>query len=403
MFSGFTHALGLPVGPDRIFLAAAVLVLLCARRRPRVAVASAHICLALVVGIATISMTAHGLWADTSSLFAWMDRLVVPLILLSIAPALFATTSDRLLLLQTLTLIGLYLSLTAVCEIFGPHGLVFPRYINDPALGIHFGRARGPFLSAEADGLVLITASFAAAALARQPIGKRWRTTTLIVAPLCQLGAVLSLTRSVWLGLAVTLLWLVLVDRAFRAQMLPGLLIFLLLGGTAFAASTEFRDLLLERGSDSRSVYDRQNTDVAALRAMKEHPVLGIGWTQFIHETPRYVRQSPDYPLANTNIEIHNVVLSRAAELGIPGALLWLAAVLMGPTRSVVQAGSVMIGWRLLAAGTVIPWLIAIMFSPVPYPLVNNLVWLIAGISMQAQVRTVQQRDIDTGQEPARS
>jgi hypothetical protein len=38
------------------------------------------------------------------------------------------------------------------------------------------------------------------------------------------------------------------------------------------------------------------------------------------------MRQQPGYPITGTGREVHNVFLSHAAELGIPGLLLWLAA-----------------------------------------------------------------------------
>jgi hypothetical protein len=41
---------------------------------------------------------------------------------------------------------GLYLSVTAVFEITKQWSLVFPGFIGDPKIGIHFGRARGPML-----------------------------------------------------------------------------------------------------------------------------------------------------------------------------------------------------------------------------------------------------------------
>ena len=43
-------------------------------------------------------------------------------------------------------LFGVYLGFTAVCEIAQLWSLVFPKYIADPKIGLHFGRARGPMV-----------------------------------------------------------------------------------------------------------------------------------------------------------------------------------------------------------------------------------------------------------------
>ena len=48
--------------------------------------------------------------------------------------------------IAVILLFGVYLSLTAIFEITKQWSLVFPQYIGDPKLGIHFGRARGPML-----------------------------------------------------------------------------------------------------------------------------------------------------------------------------------------------------------------------------------------------------------------
>ena len=64
-------------------------------------------------------------------------------------PGLGAEVKRRILL-GTLVAIGAYLSLTAVAEKLGITGLEVPGYISDPTVGIHFGRARGPFVDAGA-------------------------------------------------------------------------------------------------------------------------------------------------------------------------------------------------------------------------------------------------------------
>ena len=50
---------------------------------------------------------------------------------------------------------GVYLAVTAILEVSAQWGLVFPKQIADPKLGLHFGRARGPMLQSVSMGLTL--------------------------------------------------------------------------------------------------------------------------------------------------------------------------------------------------------------------------------------------------------
>jgi putative inorganic carbon (hco3(-)) transporter len=137
------------------------------------------------------------------------------------------------------------------------------------------------------------------------------------------------------------------------------------------------------RAASSRSLEDRANTDAAALRVVEEHPLTGVGWMRFIDVSEDYVRQSDDIPLTNIHIEVHNVVLGRAAELGLPGAALWVLCLLAGPVAAALRPlsrSSDVEGWRLVLIAALTCWLVAIMVSPVPYPLPNDLVWLLGGL-----------------------
>ena len=123
---------------------------------PRIQVRRVHWVLALLVLYAVGSAA----WANTLSqhqaAFELLDRLgVVPFLLYLVAPAAFATERQRTILLGTLAVVGAYLGATAFFEMIGPHSPGVPAFIINPALGIHDGRARGPFLEAGADGLAM--------------------------------------------------------------------------------------------------------------------------------------------------------------------------------------------------------------------------------------------------------
>jgi putative inorganic carbon (HCO3(-)) transporter len=385
VFAGNSKLIGFPVPPDRLLFGSSLALLLFRASRTRRPGTAQRALLALMV--ATVAwVIASGL--TTRSLltsfgfFALLDRIVLPFVFFMVAGRVFGEARSRHLLLRVLVLLGLYLGATAFFEVVGPHALVFPGYIIDPDVGISFGRARGPFLASDADGLVMVACGGAAVLACLRWRGV-WRLVALAASLTCALGALLTLTRSIWVG-AVVALVLAGVTAPRVRRWLPMVLAVLGIGVvTALSVLPGLHEDAFSRAADSRSVYDRQNTNAAALRAIEEHPLTGVGWMRFIDVSDDYVRQSEEYPITNTRIEVHNVVLGRAAELGLPGAMLWVLCVLAGPVRAAVRRVADppdVEGWRPVLVASLACWLVAIMFSPVPYPLPNFLVWLLGGM-----------------------
>jgi O-antigen ligase len=251
----------------------------------------------------------------------------------------------------------------------------------DPGVGIQFGRARGPFLGSEADGLVMAACAFAGGVTAVRFQGL-WRRIGALAAVAALAGCLLTLTRSVWLGAVLGIVVAGLSTPRLR-RLLPAALatgaVALVLGLTLVPGLS---DKVTARATVQRSLYDRQNVNAAAFRAIDQHPLDGVGWMKFLDVGTDYVRQSPTYPITNVKIEVHNVVLGRAAELGLPGAGLWVACIVAGPLAAVfrrVGKGD-LAGWRVVSIGVLSAWGVAIMSSPVPYPLPNLLVWLLPGV-----------------------
>jgi len=59
------------------------------------------------------------------------------------------------ILLWSFFFLLIYLVILSYFEHFKLYSLIFPRYIADPLVGIHFGRARGPFLTAPVNGWII--------------------------------------------------------------------------------------------------------------------------------------------------------------------------------------------------------------------------------------------------------
>ena len=384
MFSGYSGYIGFPVGPDRLLFAAWVVLLLLDRRTfqlRRIRLGFVHAAMLALVLVAVFSALKHGSLFSGLGLYALLDRIVIPFGLFVLAPLVLTTPGRRDLFLKLAVLIGLYLGLTAVFEMAGPQSLVFPRYIADPSVGIHFGRARGPFVESVANGVVMVQVGFAAG-LAAVRFRSWWRYAAVAAAALSGLGVILTLTRSVWIGGAAgVLLVTILVPRLRRY--LPAVV---LLGVVAVAALFAFIPSLStaasDRAADERPVWDRQNTDLAALRIMEQRPLQGIGWEQFLEHGADFVRQARDYPITAVHLEVHNVFLARGAELGIPGLLLFVAAVALGPGRAVFTrtVDAEHEGWRAMMIGAAVAWFAGAMLSPLGTPLPNFLVWIIAGV-----------------------
>ncbi|GAA2030143.1 O-antigen ligase family protein [Pseudokineococcus marinus] len=387
VFSGIgSDALGLPISPDRLTLAAALGLLALdpwAWRRVRWHLRPVHVAMVALVVLAAWSAFVNDTLLTGYGLFALADRLLVPFVLFAVAPVVFCTPERRDLLLKALTVLGLYLAITAVLERVAP-SLVYPRYIVDPSLGIQAGRSRGPFVASEAMGLVLVQCAFAAAFLSSRS-RRAWRRIALLTTALCAVGVLLTLTRSVWLGALIGVVVACAQQRELR-RLLP----VMLAGGAVvvvalLAAVPSLQAAVNERATTTRSLDDRRNVNEAALRLIEREPLTGVGWVGFIDASDEYVRQADDYPVTNVRIEVHNVPLARAAELGIPGALLWALCVVLGPLRAVLRrvprsAPVDLVGWRLVLTGGAATWGVALLLSPVPYPLPNYLVFLLAGM-----------------------
>lgn len=383
MFSGHARDLHLPIGPDRVLLAAGLLLLVLdpyALRGAHLRFQPIHAVMLAFVGLAAWSASAVGTLTTSLGFFALLDRLAIPFLLFALAPVLFGTAARRDLLLRVLVLMGLYLGVVAVLEMVGPARLVFPHYIVDPSVGIHFGRARGPFTEAVADGAVLGFCGFAAAAGAVR-LPQSWRLVSVLTTGLCGLGVVLTLTRSIWLGTAVGVVVLFLVTPRLRRFLIPVVAAGAVAVVLMLALVPGLRAQAQDRTQDQRSVWDRQNTDTAAVRIMEQHPLSGVGWLRFLDVGSDYVRQSPTYPVTATHLEVHNVLLSRGAELGLPGALLWIASMLLGPVRALFRRvhGDLLV-WQGVLVGAFCVGLAAAMLSPLGQPLPNLLLWIVAGL-----------------------
>lgn len=383
--AGNWQVLGIPgaLGLDRLLLVVAVSVALLrellAERESRLRLEPVHWVLAAAIVYAAGSALAAGTLGDNDSFFRLLQIYgLLPFLTFLTAPLVFRHRRDREILLIAFVCLGGYLGLTALFETIGADALVFPKYILNPDYGTHFGRARGPFVEAVTNGTGLYVCAVAAAiAFATwQQRGKRTMAAT--VCGLCLLGTFLTLQRSVWLATLLATIVAMLSIRDLRRLMVPALAV----GAVAVVAALAFIPGLAgntqERLGDNRTVQDRENANSAALGMIESRPLQGFGWGEFNERSVDYFQLNPDFPLSRT--VVHNLFLGLAAELGLIGVTLWVAAFLLGVGAAMaMRAPPDLQPWRAGMVGIGVFYLVVCNFVP-PVVFPNLIVWLWAGI-----------------------
>ncbi|HEY2652304.1 MAG TPA: O-antigen ligase family protein [Solirubrobacteraceae bacterium] len=389
VFSGNWGNAGIHIPLDRIAIfggiAATLLRSLLSDDIPRLKLRRVHWLMVLLILYAVGSAAWSGTLTGHGPLFALLDRLgLVPFLLYLIAPAAFATERDRRILVGGLVALGAYLGLITLFEAAGAGGLVVPHYIENSALGIHAERARGPFLEAGANGLAMFVCLVAAAIGLSSWRDRRARAAALMVMILCASGMLYTLTRQVWAGGVAGIVLAMLADRRLRAWLplvaAAGAVIVVISLAFVPGLSTN----VSQRASAQGPLWDRLNSDAAALRMIEARPALGFGWGTFGEASPPYYRLAKTYPLTSVS-NAHNVPLSNAAELGLLGLALWIAILIGGIVIPAAKRGPPELErYRLGLIAIATAWFVQSNFTPFDYAFDNYVVWIFAGIVASA-------------------
>jgi putative inorganic carbon (HCO3(-)) transporter len=380
LFSGQFSHLGSPVGLDRLVLVAGIGTVLVRELRaehPRLRTDRIHVALGVVAAWAIGSAIWADKLTDSSAFFSLLDNLgIVPFLLFWIAPAAFPSERERRILLGTLVGIGLYLGVTAILETIGPTSLVFPRYIMDPYVGIHFGRARGPFVEAAANGLAMLVCATAAAMALTQ-----WRRKWLpaLALAVCALGMVFTLTRQIWLAAVIGTLAAMVSRRDLWRFVVPTCVGGAVAVVAVFAFVPGFSGRAQDRLDSQLPVWDRLNSNAAATRMAEAKPVTGFGWATF-PDHPEFYAQAADRPLTVVP-RPHNVFLANAAELGVLATLAWIACIVIAFLQSVTRRGPPDLDiWRTGLIAVACGWVVVANLTPMNYAFCHSVLWLWLGI-----------------------
>lgn len=320
----------------------------------------------------------------------------IPSALLLIARA--AKESDRtyLAVLAGLTLLGAYLALTAIAETAGLWSVVFPRYIADPELGLHYGRARGPMLNSVSLG-VHLTVCLWAAWLLLPRAAVWWKPVIALLLPVMLLAIFLTYTRSVYLGVAAggAAVLAAQTPRTHRRKLLAGMLVLGVLAGPLLATKL----LFLERedsGAVARhSVQQRTAFAYVSWKMFLDHPLQGVGFGRFYDRKLPYLSdRSQSFELESIReLHHHNTLLSLLTETGMIGLAAYgalLAGLMVAAWRLANAPDAGDVGRRLgvLALGALVAYLPSAVFHDLS--LVHSEQWLLfftAGMALSRQRR----------------
>jgi O-antigen ligase len=390
-------------GPVPLTLDRAMLVLLVAayffhrhlgRTDPK-PLGPADVLLAAFVGLLVISGTAVG-WAGTPTepwvtLFRLIVGYLTPCVLYWIVRQSVLGRRQVSQVHGLLTALGVYLGVTGILEITKQWWAVFPPHIADPRIGIHFGRARGPMVHAVSYGLY-VNVCWLAAWLYGWRFGPRGRLVLLAISPLILAGAVLTFTRSVWIGTALA--GMIVIALTFPARWRVVVLGGMLAAGLTLAV-TRLDSLATMQREDSaedslKSVSMRGSFAYVSWKMFLDRPLLGFGFGQFYTAKLDYLDdRSTSLPLEQIRGFVHhNTFLSLLTETGLVGLALYLALLTLwardawrlarnpGLPDWARAQGVLMLG----ALGTYVP---LAMFHELSYTsLENSLVFLLAGLTV---------------------
>lgn len=227
-------------------------------------------------------------------------------------------------------MLSTYLVFTGWCERFEISALIWPRYINDPTVGIHWGRVRGPFVMSAAMGLALVYCYFSNLMLARHARRFGWALYALngLMLPVL----FWTKTRSVWLSFTMcSLIWAAYARRK-TTRVVSVSLLLALAALIAVINMDNFMTSEREKGglTDMEPLLLRIGLAHMTWEIMQEHPLVGVGFGHFRDHAPGFARDpsSPFYAFGSSALE-HNNLLSIVAETGLIGLGLYLVMIVV--------------------------------------------------------------------------
>ncbi len=337
--------------------------------------------------LASLSCLSEPYEARTWSLF--LAKWVVPFLLFHIAGNVF-NDPKSLRHFETFLLVVLaYLSLTAVFFLADFRALIFPRYILDESIGIHFDRARGPFLQAVANGVSINLLGLVALSSFRR--GRLRGILALLYVALLPLAILATKTRAVWTAFAGSILFIPTLSQGSRVRRACFcVLIAGAVGVASFLILADKNTTLSERLQERDPVEFRMGMYSAGWDMFLEKPIVGWPANTIQPELSRRIADfHPDFFL------FHNTYLEIAVKYGLLGLLfyLWLIIDLFrlgkAPKRFLPAEEKTFLNleFRKLWPVMLIVYLFNASFVVMSYQFVNGLLFTVAGMLAAQQRR----------------
>jgi O-antigen ligase len=386
----------LPITADRVLWAALVAQFILLWRWGRIQplpLGKTEAVLGLLLAVLAASTLTHD-WHVSGS--QPMSRLlfyyILPTGLYFVARGAPQSERSAKLVCAALGLFGVYLAITAASEARQIWPLVWPRYIRSGDFPEFIGRGRGPLLNPAGCGMFQ-SVCLCAALLAWPKMRTLGRIGLLLVAGVMCLGIYYTLTRSAWMGGALSLgtVLALTLPRSWRMPILgAGAMVGCLFVATRWEELVSFkRDTKLTATETAESAKLRPLLATVAWKMFLDRPLLGCGYGQYTQESVDYVEdRSMDLPLSKARPYVqHNVWLSLLTETGLAGMLLFTALLVMWARNAWrIQHDAAAPDWvrglALLMLATLAAYTANAMFQDVSIiPMVHMLLFFMAGLS----------------------
>ncbi len=345
--------------------------------------------LVLVLGLSALGVGSE--IGDTKAIAKFVFFYIMPVGMYWAARQADPSDTATTWLLACLTLFGVYLAVTAIGERFELGWLVWPPYILSAEHTEFLGRARGPLLSPIGNGILFGTCS--AATLLLFARAGRWTGCMLgMILGFMLVGAFLTLTRSVWMGvgLGLVLVGALQLPPAWRKTVVAGsLLVATAVVLTQWENLQSFkRDKAVSAEEMAESARLRPILAAVAWKMFLDRPLWGCGFGRYVEVAKDYFSdRSMELPLERARPYVqHNVLLALLTETGLIGTGLFCALLVLwardawrlwrSPKASLAQR---QLGPLFLAAQT--NYLVNGMFHDVAIiAMVNMVLFFLAGM-----------------------
>ncbi|MFC1620942.1 O-antigen ligase family protein [Candidatus Omnitrophota bacterium] len=255
---------------------------------------------------------------------SFLSGYIFPFSMFFISKSVYDNAEKREGFIKFIMLIGLYMVCTAFLEHFHINRLIWPRYILDPSFGIHFERARGPFVQAAVNGTVLgfILVSSFYFLIFRDNKRDLWRICSRVLLIASPIAVFFTYTRAAWLGALAGFSLILLFILKQGKKISTAIVIILCIGifiGLGFFLDDSVVSLSSERAFDESPVHDRLNLYIAMINMFKEHPVFGVGFGKFTEFSKNYFKNVDGIHFQAVGLSGHDSFAGVLAEMGVLG------------------------------------------------------------------------------------